>query len=97
MDAIDLSELAPKRRAHIVAIDQDPGPNHLDLRLCEMGFAEGMSVEVLHRAPFGGDPIAVLLGETLIAMRLDEARRVKVSLEDYPIPSANRPENKVAQ
>lgn len=37
-------------------------------RLVEMGLDEGMSVEVTDRAP-GGDPIAVRIGATKVALR----------------------------
>ncbi len=44
----------------------------------EMGFAEGLSVEVLHQNPFGKDPIAVRVGVMTIALRRKEATLVQV-------------------
>ncbi|MBY0519611.1 MAG: 1-deoxy-D-xylulose-5-phosphate synthase, partial [Sphingomonas sp.] len=36
-------------------------------RLHELGFDEGVDIELLHRAPFGGDPIAVRVGNMVVA------------------------------
>jgi FKBP-type peptidyl-prolyl cis-trans isomerase SlyD len=57
IDALAVGEVAL-----IAAIDRaglDPGTAQ---RLCELGFDEGVDVEILHRAPFGGDPLAYLHG-----------------------------------
>lgn len=37
--------------------------------LNEMGFDEGVAVTLLHRAPFGADPIAVQVGAMTVALR----------------------------
>jgi len=50
------------------------------LRLMEMGLIEGAQVDVLHEAPFGGDPIVVRSRGTLIALRRSEAMRVRIEL-----------------
>ncbi|MGL6044396.1 MAG: FeoA family protein [Sandaracinobacteroides sp.] len=47
-------------------------------RLIELGFDEGAEVEALHRAPLG-DPIAVRVDGTMIALRRALARAVLVS------------------
>jgi ferrous iron transport protein A len=45
----------------------------IERRLLELGFVEGAAVEILHEGPVGGDPIAVRLNETTIALRRREA------------------------
>jgi ferrous iron transport protein A len=52
------------------------------LRLMEMGLIEGARVELLHEAPFGGDPIVVRSRGTLIALRRSEAMKVRIELAD---------------
>lgn len=47
-------------------------------RLAELGFIAGEPVRVLRRGPGGREPLAVLVGETLFALRLAEARCVEV-------------------
>jgi ferrous iron transport protein A len=53
----------------------------LERRLLEIGFVEGATVEVLHRGLLGGDPIAVRLNETRVALRKREARAIAVQFE----------------
>jgi ferrous iron transport protein A len=50
----------------------------LSSRLLEMGLLEGASVEVVHEAPFGKDPIAVRIRGAVIALRRTEANWVEV-------------------
>lgn len=50
------------------------------LKLREIGFAEGDEVEVLSRGIFGGTPLSVRVNQTIIALRLPEARLVKVGV-----------------
>ena len=57
-----------------------PGPE-LERRLIELGFVEGADVELLHQGLFGGDPIAVRVAHTTIALRRREAMAVLVSPE----------------
>jgi ferrous iron transport protein A len=49
-------------------------------RLREIGFAEGLPVELLHQSPFGRDPIAVRVGGMTVALRRSEANLIKVKL-----------------
>jgi ferrous iron transport protein A len=49
-------------------------------RLGELGFLPGEPVQVLRRGPGGREPIAVLVGETLFALRRLEAQCVEVEL-----------------
>jgi ferrous iron transport protein A len=56
----------------------------LESRLIELGFVEGAAVELLHEGLFGGDPIAVRVAATTIALRRREAMAVMVSAESVP-------------
>jgi ferrous iron transport protein A len=65
--------------ALVVAIDRAGLEPQTAQRLCELGFDEGVDVEMLHRAPFGGDPIAVRVGNMVVALRRDMARLIEVA------------------
>jgi ferrous iron transport protein A len=56
-------------------------------RLHEMGFDEGVDVEVLHRAPLG-DPIAVRVGNMTVALRRHEARQIALVEAHAPVALA---------
>lgn len=45
----------------------------LEDRLLEIGFEEGLTIEVLHQGPIGRDPIAVQVGTMTVALRRMEA------------------------
>jgi ferrous iron transport protein A len=69
-------------RGRILALDMNralgaglPRPE-LERRLIELGFVEGASVELLHQGLFGGDPIAVRVALTTIALRRREAMAI---------------------
>ena len=47
-------------------------------RLGELGFIPGEPVQLLRRGPGGREPLAVLVGETMFALRLLEAQCVEV-------------------
>ena len=71
-------------RIQALAVDDSPTglPGHeLERRLIELGFVEGADVELLHQGAFGGDPIAVRVAHTTIALRRREAMAVLVSAE----------------
>jgi ferrous iron transport protein A len=50
----------------------------IELRLLELGFVEGASVEVLHEGPIGRDPLAVRVNGATIALRRREAMAILV-------------------
>src|SRR5215831_8505317 len=50
----------------------------LEMRLIEIGFLEGVIVEIVHEGVFGRDPIAVRLNDSTIALRRKEAMAVIV-------------------
>lgn len=45
----------------------------LEDRLLEIGFEEGLAVELLHQGPIGRDPLAVKIGTMTVALRRAEA------------------------
>ncbi len=47
-------------------------------RLGELGFIPGEPLQMLRRGPGGREPLAVLVGETMFALRLIEAQCVQV-------------------
>ena len=48
-------------------------------RLGELGFIPGEPVQLIRRGPGGREPLAVLVGETMLALRLVEARCIEVT------------------
>jgi ferrous iron transport protein A len=70
-----LDSLAKGAVARIASIEASPD---LEAKLREIGFAEGDEVELLNRGPFGGNPIAVRLNRRIIALRVNEARALKL-------------------
>ena len=75
-----LAHLPNGTHATVVAVSAN-GPalaeSHLR-RLGELGFLPGEPVQVLHRGPGGREPLAVVLGDTMFALRLLEARCITV-------------------
>ena len=61
-------------QAHGTGLDEDQLR-----RLGELGFLPGEPVQVLRRGPGGREPLAVLVGDTLFALRLLEARCITVN------------------
>lgn len=75
-----LADLPNGTHATVVAVAaHGPGlaESHLR-RLGELGFLLGEPVQVLHRGPGGREPLAVVLGDTMFALRLVEARCITV-------------------
>lgn len=76
-----LSDLPNGVDATVIRVEAVDG--HADAallrRLADLGFIAGEAVRVLRRGPGGREPVAVLVGDTLIGMRLVEARCVEVS------------------
>lgn len=88
MTRIDL--LPAGTPAIITAINRSACSDSVWRRLHEMGFDEGVDVEVLHKAPLG-DPIALRVGNMTIAIRKAEAALVEVdtrlqAAEPVPAP-----------
>ncbi|MEY2853093.1 MAG: hypothetical protein RL030_225 [Pseudomonadota bacterium] len=58
----------------------DEGGATVALRLIELGFVAGESVEIIAEARPGGDPIAVRIGGSHFALRRREAAAVMVNV-----------------
>ncbi len=74
----DLTPLGHMHRGQsgiIHAIDDNVSIAH---RLRDLGFAEDLTVEVLHQSTVGRDPIAVRVGDMTVALRRADANAVKV-------------------
>ncbi len=77
-----LADLPNGARATVKAVwanGQALDDSHLR-RLGELGFLPGEPVQVLQRGPGGREPLAVMVGDTMFALRLLEARCVSVQL-----------------
>lgn len=75
-----LDLLPPAVPALILSIAAPAADPLAERRLREVGFDEGVEVELLYSAPFGGDPIAVRVGGgSVIALRRAQAALVRVA------------------
>ena len=80
-----LSSAVTGQTGVIVGVFADPSFNvggvdcaELERRLLEAGFVEGARVTLLHEGPLGGDPIAVRVAHTTVALRRREAMSILV-------------------
>ena len=79
-----LDQLPLRQASRIASIDwTDLAPREAQ-RLRELGFDEGVDVEVLHRATLGQGPIACRIGRMTVALRRAVAGAIHVS----PMPAA---------
>jgi ferrous iron transport protein A len=78
---LGLAERGFRGRIEAIAVSADSSVPAVELerRLLELGFVEGASVEILHEGPIGGDPIAVRVNGTTIALRRREAMAILVT------------------
>jgi len=76
-----LSSLAAGARATVArVVAASPEIDAVALRrLGELGFLPGEPVQLLRRGPGGREPLAVLIGETMFALRLLEAQCIEVT------------------
>ena len=77
---LSLDQLALHQPALVTRLSDAPAESATVRRLYEMGFDEGVDVELLHRGPLGGDPLAVRVGNITLAMRSAQAALVRVTL-----------------
>lgn len=94
-DAISLDQLKVGQSGYVGKIGH-PNANHgsnrntfrfdsqidpdIEQRLMEIGFIPGEPLQVLHKGFFGGEPIAVKIGQSTFALRRFEAAHVCVIL-----------------
>jgi Fe2+ transport system protein FeoA len=57
-------------------------PHREQRRLTELGLRQGARVQVWRRAPFGG-PLAIRVGEALLALRVSQAAHILVTAESH--------------
>ncbi len=75
----NLVTLPRHREATVAAIDWMRLAEPEARRLRELGFDEGVGVEVLHRARLGSGPIACRIGRMTVAIRRTVAAAISVS------------------
>ena len=78
---LSLEHLPQRQRATVAAIAWDVLSVPEGRRLRELGFDEGVGVEVLHRARIGGGPIACRIGRMTVALRRRVAGAIHVSTD----------------
>ena len=72
-----------RRRPRLENVTDEEGPlRETTAGLLQSTIVEGAAVELLHQGLFGGDPIAVRVAATTIALRRREAMAVVVSQKD---------------
>ena len=76
---ISLESLPKRQRAVVAGIDWTRLAVPEARRLRELGFDEGVAVEVLHRARLGQGPIACRIGRMTVALRRPVAGAIHVS------------------
>lgn len=74
-----LGKLQPGQKGRVAGIQRDT-PASVERKLLEAGFMEGMTVEVLHVGPVGGDPVAIRVRGATVALRLSDADRIEVDV-----------------
>lgn len=62
---------------HQIMEIQEIQDSDIAVKLLEMGFMPGKTLTLLYKAPFG-DPLAFQLGDSMIALRKQEARMLGV-------------------
>lgn len=82
--SITLETLPRRQHAVVAVIDWARLADPEARRLRELGFDEGVAVEVLHRATLGGGPVACRIGRMTVALR----RRVAAAIHVSPDPAA---------
>ncbi len=78
---LSLHQLADGARATVArVVSASPDIDAIALRrLGEIGFLPGEPVQLLRRGPGGREPLAVLIGETMFALRMLEAQCIEVN------------------
>ena len=77
-----LAQLSPGQEAAIRSLE---APAEHRLRLMELGFCPGCRVTCLQARPWG-DPVAYGVCGAVIALRLEDARKITLSEEAVPCP-----------
>lgn len=80
MTTLDQLPIGASALVDSIANIKDGGDFDVALRLKELGFVQGEAVKVLHKGYFGGEPIAVRIGQSTFALRKFEAALIGVTL-----------------
>jgi ferrous iron transport protein A len=73
-----LDQLPLRSPARVLSIAWEEMAESAAQRLRELGFDEGVTIEAMHVAPFGKDPIACRVGRMTIALRRAQAHAISV-------------------
>lgn len=71
-------KLSSLRRGDHARIHHIEASDALARKLLEMGIEEGMDVTLLHEGPIRRDPMAIRLGDRIIALRRRDADAIQV-------------------
>ena len=83
--SLSLDELPFRTPATVTGVAWDAlSPNEAK-RLRNLGLDDGVSIELLHAAPFGRDPLAIRIGRMMVAVRRAQARAVTVEAEAWQL------------
>ncbi|MES2055595.1 MAG: FeoA family protein [Pseudomonadota bacterium] len=77
--SVSLESLPRGQRATVLEVDWQGLSIPEARRLRELGFDEGVGVEVLHRSPLGQGPMACRIGRMTVALRRTVARTIHVT------------------
>ena len=84
-NVVSLAQIAQRAPALIERVDWSGLAVPEARRLRELGFDQGVSVQVLHRARIGGGPIACQVGRMTVALRRSVAQRILVAREEFAL------------
>jgi ferrous iron transport protein A len=76
-----LSDLRPGEKGMVLGVETIESlvvDSDISYRMKELGFIPGTEVTILHRAPFGGDPLVVRVRGSSFGLRKCEARLVNI-------------------
>lgn len=76
---VPLGQLDPGVQGEIVGFCASDELQEFLLRLFEVGFVMGETVEVLQKAPFGGSPLSFRVKDATYALRREDANLILVS------------------
>jgi ferrous iron transport protein A len=79
MIPVSLEHLPRRQEATVAGIEWHRLAIPEARRLRELGFDEGVAIEVLHRARLGGGPIACRIGRMTVALRRAVAGAIHVA------------------
>ncbi len=81
---VRLSDLPLRQSASVNHIEPVGTPDAIAERLNILGFVPGEAVRMIAKGPFGDDPLLVQVGFTRFALRLSEAARIHIDMQEKP-------------